>query len=193
MTPHKRTRGIIANQRGMLSLEFALSMVIFVIGTIALAEAFSYFRTVSSMDRATYMVGQILAQQKTLTGNNSGTTPDTTGFYWNQAQLIGKPMDLANNGAMIITVYQDPNGTQTPTQTLRATFGLPIKSQITPAALAPPFPFEPSDTTIVVELYYRHPTFNAALRFWPGAAQFGSFYRIAYFRPRSTTFTVSNG
>lgn len=174
-------------QRGMVSLEFALLLPIYLLLLLAMIEAYQFFRTVSIIDRTAYSLGNLVAEKAALADNNSGTDANDVGIFWIIAPQLATPLDLKANGSVIITVLKDAGNARAVPAWQRRPGDWPQQDPSRISAKQPlpdGFPFYAGDNTVVVEVFYHFNPFNAARTFWPDAPSDITLYRRAYFRPR---------
>lgn len=174
-------------QRGVAALEFALITPVFLLLLFAMIEAYSYFRTVSIIDRLDYSIGNLVAQKALLVDNATGTDSNDIGIFWEVAPMLAAPLDFVGSGTVIISEIKDAGSAKPAISWKRtpAAWGQGDPSRLTAAQPLPAgFPFNASDSVVVVEVFYHFSPFNAALTFWPAAPKTITLYRRMYFRAR---------
>jgi hypothetical protein len=180
-------RQFLDNERGVASMELVILFPLFLLILLGLLEVYVFFRTVAIIDRTAFELGNLVAEKAVLIDSNAGTDANQIGIFWVVAPQLAQPLDLKDNGEVIITDIEDAGNGQPAIAWQRAVsgWGSGDASRLSAAAPLPAgFPFYTGDNTIVVEVFYHFSPFNAARTFWPDAPGNITLYRRVYFRPR---------
>ncbi|WP_223958207.1 TadE/TadG family type IV pilus assembly protein [Paraburkholderia sabiae] len=192
---------MIASDDGVVAVETAVLLPVFLLITIGFSEMYMYIRAVSIVERTAFTVADTLGQKSNVIDTNSASSADNLGAYWNAASLIAKPLAIGDFGEVVITSICDktsncpnPTGTAGSTGTpsamwqryspVNGTNPSALSSRL-PASLVPAnWPFRKGDSALAVEVFYSFNPFSMSSAIWAGAPGAVTIYEVVYVRPR---------
>lgn len=192
-------RWLPLDRQGSVALETAFFIPLLCLIMVGFWETYTYIRAVALVERATFSVGDMMARQNSPLvdcGNTSNSL--NLGTYILAAEKVVTPLDLSNNGEVILSGIDNPAGVPTVRWQRRSTYALSgISSAVgqqsgratLPAGVAP-FTTPVGDTLLVAEVFYQFSPFAATQRFWPGAPASVTIKRITYFHARTTALNT---
>ena len=176
------------NERGAAGLELAMLAPLFLCILLGFSELHQYLRALSIVERTAFSIGDMVAQRPSLHDSNSPSDSSNIGVYWQAAAVSAQPLDMAENGMVVITVVNDGGVAKPKIAWQRSAPGWKSKAttQISAAKPLPAgVPFYARDNTVVVEVMYTFTPFQALALFLPkDKLPTTELYRRVYFRPR---------
>jgi hypothetical protein len=196
----------LTNIRGVSTLEFAILTPVALLSLTAVVAFYGYLRNSTDLDRVTFTIGNLVTQQATLINDATDTNSADIGVYWSLAPLAALPLDLKDNGTVIITDIYDSctePSTQNCTPPVPAVawqkqptaWGQGDSSKVAPDGVLNPaqFPlvsnvsFNVGDSTMVVEVFYHYTPWKALSLFWNGGPSASTpLYDVMFIHPRYT-------
>lgn len=206
----RRPAGCRFAQRGVAALEAVLVLPLMVFIVIGGVEMYMYTRVAAILDRVAFTVANSVSiQQNPLADDTNCTTPGHICTYGTLMPQLMAPLDYANHGAIIISLYATnaPSNGNPPsawtaitspnhgwTKTYKGVNAPAPASRITNSSLPTTLisnNTQTADTVIVVEIFYEYKPF----------AMSGSFFNLlfnthqyshAIIRPRYTDLCTLN-
>ena len=192
----RRRPGARRGQRGIAAIEAALVLPLVAFTIVGFIELYQYFRAVTILDRASFTLANGLSVQRELFDMRQCDRSDDICTYGAITGDLLRPLDYAQRGQVIFSVYaaNEPgrNGTvnwiQTPSWQRAYRPGTEGGSGSAVAAsrlqVAQFPPANQGDTIIAVELFYDHEPFVMSSAFWEALGGPRRVYSRAFFRPR---------
>lgn len=185
-----RLRG---DRRGVVALEFAIVVPMWIIILVGFSELYLYMRAVAVIERTSATVADLLARRQTL--GDCGLTDDSAylGTYFEVAERVAAPLPLSTRGEVIAAGVVDSGNGPTIAWQRRSETQLNESSSLGrdggPASLPAtqgkvPNPAVAGDTLIVAQVLYRFDPFEGVRFALPGVPGEVTIRRISYARAR---------
>lgn len=154
MSVFRRFRQFRDDRRGVAAIEFGVVMSVVTILLLGGIELSYYLLVRQKLDRAAASMGDLVGQAQTL------TQVDLDNIF-TAAQHITQPLDFANQGVVIVSMVNSPDGTAKTILWQRRGGGALTATSVTgiesgPATLPTGFTLLQGESTIVAEIHFHY-------------------------------------
>ncbi len=189
----QRLGNLVRDTRATVALETALLFPFLFMLMVGCWEAYAYMRAASIVDRVAITVGDMVARKSLLYDRVGASDSDNLGAYYEAAEQIAVPLDLAATGGLILSaVYNDGDHTEITWQRRAPYSGDDAVSRIGGQGEIPTMinsagqtvTLRPDETVIVAEVFYRLQPFFWTSAVWEDAPLSVTLYHRAIFMSR---------
>ncbi len=176
---------------GVAAIEAALALPILLVITLAGVDVVGYVATAKKVDRLSGAIADLTARADRMRDDTRCTESDCLGMLFLAAAQVADPLDLENNGRLIVSSLVDPTDGPPeiswqrtgPDYTIEATSKIGAEGEA--FDMPEGFDLPEGDNAIVVEIFYDYQPFplSGDLLFATPALS-TRLYRMAVFRPR---------